>query len=353
MVGDIAMPDSLGLPFKSRVWYLDPAGNYRMSTAPPRPQPLAMKTLALTRVVAVAVRPPKDGAPETETLYVLDRDGRIYALAAPFQEATQLAPPATVGAVSPVAMTVDLTTGDLLVLDRGAGWPSTSSPKIITVRTNPVQVSSTALSTVKEPLSLAVQPDGTLLVGDGRAQTDPVAGNLIGVNRTSTLWTETALLPPDNPLVAPTGIARTRDGLLYVLDAGLKPFAPPTVFPFVSAVALPAGVFRVDLGARPSAVRITEPGQFVYPTAMVAAGGRLVICDPGQPLNGWSLGNADLKKSRAQPFQFDVIIHFVAGRLPQTDPARRPVMRRVTSNVRALVERERPAHVRYNIISTS
>jgi hypothetical protein len=86
---------------------------------------------------------------------------------------------------------------------------------------------------------------------------------------------------------------------------------------------------------------------------MVATGGRLVVADPGQPPNGWSLGNVDLKRSRALPHQFDVIVHFAADRLPRDTAERRPVVRRVLSNTRAIVERERPAHVRCNVISGS
>lgn len=356
MVGDIAMPDALGLPFRSRVWHLDPAGGYRMSGAPPSPQPLAADTLTLNRVVAVAVRPPRSGTPET--LYVLDRDGRLFALARPFDRATLVTSGSTGVAENPVAMAFDPRSGDLLVLARGAG-PGTANPhRIITVRLDPLNVAArTDLRAVREPLALAVDPDGALLVGDGREQTpaapDQRAGNLVRVDRTTTPWTETTLLPPDNPLVAPTAVARTRDGLLYVLDAGLKPFAPPTTFPFVSAVAQQAGVFRVSPGDPPSAARITEPGQLVYPTGMVASGGRLVVCDPGQPPNGWSLGNVDLKRSRALPFQFDVVVHFAADLLPRDEAARRPVVRRVLSNIRAIAERERPAHVRCNVISGS
>jgi phage tail-like protein len=353
VVGDIAMPDSLALPFRSAVWHLDPSGSPRLTGVPPRPQPLAPDTLPLGGVVAVAVRPPRPGT--AETLYVLDRDGRLFGLAAPFDRATLLASGV---AEAPVAMALDPRTGDLLLLDRRAG-PGTASPhRVVTVRPEPLQVTSrTDLRVVEEPLSLAVEPDGSLLVGDGRDQTPTTpeqrAGNIVRVDRTATPWTETALLPTDNPLASPTGLARTRDGQLYVLDTGLKPFAPPTVFPFVSAVASPAAVFRVGPGARPAVTRVTEPGQLVHPTGMVATGGRLVVCDPGQPTGGWSLGNAELKASRARPFQFDVVVHFAADRLPAADAARRRVMRRVISNIRAIVERERPAHVRCNVISGS
>ena len=356
IVGDIAMPDALGLPFRSRVWNLDPAGGYRMSGAPPGPQPLAADTLPLNRVVAVAVRPAKGATPET--LYVLDRDGRLFALTSPFDRAAQLTTAGSGIADNPVAMVFDPRTGELLVLARGSG-PDTANPhKVITVRLDPLGIAArTDLRVVREPLALAVEPDGSLLVGDGREQTPTApeqrAGNVIRVERASTPWKETPLFSADNPLVAPTALARTRDGVLYVLDAGLKPLSPPTTFPFISAVAEPAAVFRVVPGGTPRAVRVTAAGQLVYPTGMVATGGRLVIADPGQPPNGWSLGNVELKRSRAFPFQFDVVVHFVAERLPPDDASRRAAVRRVLSNLRVIVERERPAHVRCNVISGS
>jgi phage tail-like protein len=356
MVGDIAMPDSLLLPFKSSVWQLTASGGYRTSGSPPSLGPLAPTTLSLNRVVAVAVRPPKPGIPET--LYVLDNNGRLFALARPFEQATVLTTGAAGITDAPVAMAFDARTGELLVLARGSGPGSANPHKILTVRLDPLTVTArTDLRTVREPLALAVDPDGTLLVGDGGEQrpTTPeqLAGNIVSIDRTTTPWKESALLPSDNPLIAPTALARTRDGVLYVLDAGLKPFAPSTTFPFISAVAEPARVFRISGGRSASATRITQPGQFVYPTGMVATGGRLMVCDPGQPPNGWSLANADLKRSRALPFQFDVVVHFAADLLPKNDAARRPVVRKVLSNVRAIVDRERPAHVRCNVISGS
>jgi hypothetical protein len=293
-------------------------------------------------------------------VYALDRTGRVFTLAAPFDQATLVTSLASTGVpVSPVAMALDPRSGELLVLDRGSATGS-GVPAVLTVRTDPVLVTRTALTTVKEPLCLMVDADGALLVGDGREQSPATSaqwpGNIVRVDRSRTPWTESTLLGTDNPLVAPTGIARTRDGRLYVLDAGLKPFAPSPAFPFVSAVAEPAQVFLVEPGDGPGAVRsatpVTEPGQLVYPTGLAASGGRLVVCDPGQPHNGWSLGEADLKRSRAEPFQFDVVVHFVAHRLPTDDAARRTVVRRVVSNVRALAERERPAHVRCNVISS-
>ena len=162
-------------------------------------------------------------------------------------------------------------------------------------------------------------------------------------------WAESLLLPPDNPLVAPTGVTEIDAAGLHVLDAGLKPFSPVSApNPFVLAVAEPAAVFRVDLAADPPAVtRVTEPGQMVYPTGMVASGGRLVICDPGLP------GPAQLPAylSRLRPFHVDVVVHFVEGQLP-ADPAQRDaVQRQVIGNIQAIVDQERPAHVEWNRIT--
>ena len=161
-------------------------------------------------------------------------------------------------------MAVD-TNGDLLVLDRGDGGGTANPPKIITVRLDPLKVTRTALQTVIEPLSLLVEPDGRLIIGDGREQapTGPAqfAGNLVRVDRSTATWTETTLLGADNPLVAPTGLARTGDGQLYVLDAGLKPFDPSGADPFTCPVADPAGVFSVDVDAAPPTVaRTRRPG---------------------------------------------------------------------------------------------
>ncbi|MGV9385752.1 phage tail protein [Nonomuraea sp. NPDC003707] len=351
--GDIALPAGVSPQLKNRVWRLSPAGNHDVAGTPPKPRPVSPDTLNLTRVVGAAVRPARGAAPET--LYVLDRAGQLYAVPAPFPDtpATQIISLATVGApLWPVAMTVDPGSGDLLVLDRGDGPGSPSRPKIIIVRTDPPAATRTTLRTVVEPLSLAVEPGGTLLVGDGGDQ-EPAAparfpGNLVRVTRAAPAWTETLLLPADNPLVAPTAIAHTRDGRLYVLDAGLKPFAPSATDPFICAVAEHAAVFEVDpAAAPPTAVRITEPGQFVYPTGMAAAGDRLVVCDPGQP----EVAGLQPFWSRVRPFQFGVVVHFAEGRLPPDPSARQLVLNQAVGNIRSIIDQEKPAHTLWNLIT--
>jgi hypothetical protein len=211
-------------------------------------------------------------------------------------------------------------------------------------------VTRTKLTTVLEPLSLAVQPDGTLLLGDGGDQApagpDGFAGNLRRIDRRTNPWTETALLPATNPLVAPTGLARTRAGTLYVLDAGLKPFSPSPDDPFICPVAEHAAVYTVDLAAVPPVVvRTTGPGQFVYPTGLTAAGDDLIVSDPGQP----EVSGLEPYWGRVRPFQFDVSIHFTASRLPADPVARKRVLVQAVGNISSIVTDQKPAHTLWTL----
>jgi phage tail-like protein len=351
-VGDIGVPPSVPIRLRSRVWRIGPDGGYDLAGTPPRPQPLAPDTLPLSQVVALAVRPAQGGQPET--LYVLDRPGQLYALPAPYRgvPATLVTSLAAGNATFwPVAMAVD-TNGDLLVLDRGDGQQTPNPPKVVTVRPTPPTVTRRSLAQVIEPLSLLVQPDGQLLVGDGGSQEPADAGefpgNLVRVDRSvPATWTETPLLPAENPLVAPTGLARS-GSRLYVLDAGVKPFAPPLADPFVLSVAEPATVYSIDLAGTPVGVTpVTESGHFVFPTGLTAAGDRLVVCDPGQP----EVAGLVPVFSRLLPYRFDVVIHFATGRLPDDPDARATVQRQVVGNIRSIVEQQKPAHALWNLVT--
>jgi phage tail-like protein len=351
-IGDTGVPIGIQLPVKNRVWRISPSGQYDLAGTPPKPQPIAPASLPLTRVVAVAVRPAQSGSPET--LYTLDRNGRLYAVSAPYlNQAAALVTTLTVGATTfwPVAMAVD-NNGDLLILDRGDGPGSPNPPKIVTVRPQPLTVTRTPLNTVLEPLSLLVRDSGELVVGDGREQqpTQPeeFAGNLVQVDRSNPAqWAETLLLPADNPLVAPTAVTQGDPGTLYVLDAGMKPFAPPPD-PFVLAVAEPAAVFLANLAAAaPTVTRVSEPGQMVFPTGMVSDGERLVLCDPGQP----EVPGLLPVMSRLQPFHLDVVVHFVDGLLPSDPQQRATMQRQVMGNIQTIVEQQRPAHIQWSLIT--
>ena len=353
-VGDTAVPGTVPVPLKNRVWHISAAGQYDLAGAPPHPQPLAADTLPLTRVVALAVRPRLGNQPEA--LYVIDRSGIVYRIPAPYTgaasvEVVRLAAGNTT--MWPVAMAID-GNGDLLVLDRGDGSGTPNPPKIITVslQAQPPVVSRRNLKQVIEPLALLVQPTGQLLIGDGREQDpqtpDQFSGNIVLVDRSNAAnWTETPILAAGNPLVAPTAITRDDETHVYVLDAGVKPFTPPAD-PFVLAVAEPATVYRVDLGASPpSAARAVENGQFVFPTGMAASGGRLVICDPGQP----EVAGLIPVWSRLLPYRFGVVVHFTNSRLPADPGERANVQRQVVGNIRDIVDEQKPAHALWALIT--
>ena len=179
-VGDAGVPAGVAVAVKNRVWRFTPSGQYDLAGSPPRPQPVAAGSLTLNGVTAVAVRPAQTGAPET--MYVLERSGRLSAVPSPYLDQTAtLVTTLTVGAstFSPVAMAVD-TNGNLLVLDRGDGAGTPNPPKIITVRPQPLSVSRTPLRQVVEPLSLLVRSGGELVIGDGRQQQPAQAGDFAG-----------------------------------------------------------------------------------------------------------------------------------------------------------------------------
>jgi len=356
LVGDIGLPTSAPV-VPSRIWHLDRSGRYELSGTPPRPAPLAPSTANLNQIVGVAVRPPRGGAPETA--YVLTRTGRIFSIPAPYrgQPATQLTQLTNANApIWTIAITVDPASGDLLVLDRGGKSPQQlAKPSVVTVRPNPLQVTRTAVTAVVEPLSIAVEADGTLLIGDGGPQDEEVSapadlcGNIWRANRSATPWTLTKLLPAVNPLTAPTALARARDGQLYALDAGLKPISPSSTDPFICPVAEHAAVYAVDLTATPpTVVRTTGPGQFVYPTGMVAAGDHLVVADPGQP----EVEGLEPFWGRVRPFQFDVSIHFTRSRLPEDPDELRRVLDQAVGNISSIVDEQKPAHTLWTLATS-
>jgi phage tail-like protein len=352
--GSVFVGDT-GAPFNGhfsahRVWRVDASGRYDLDGAPPSPKPIAATSLRPgAEVAAVAVAPARSGRPQT--LYVLDLSGKIFAVPnpAPDATATPLALAAGAAPTTPVAMCVDLN-GDLLVLDRGHGPGTARPPAVISIRPDPLAATRHPLQQVLEPLSMLVIRDGTIVIGDGREQAPDgrtqLVGNLVHVDRADPAhWAEKVVLPADptvNSLLAPTAVAPgADDSYVYVLDAGLKPVGPQGTDPFVLAVAEPAAVYRVDLLAdQPSATRVTELGQFVYPKGMVARAGRLIICDPGQP----DVPGMPTSLSRALPFRFDVVVHFTESRLPKDPIERTTLRRRAVGNILTIVDEQKPAH---------
>ncbi|MFI8835030.1 phage tail protein [Streptomyces afghaniensis] len=354
-VGDRGLPEEVSLPHRRRVWRLDTTGQPDLAGSPPVPRPL-IPDQTLGPVVAVAVRPALTGMPET--LFVLDRGGTVLSVPdLDAASATEVARLSSSGPVFPLAMAVDHA-GDLLVLDRRLMPGEEPTPRVFIVRPQSAQVTVKELdaTAVREPLSLFVDHDDTLVVGDGGDQQAEArgagGGNLVRIVRGAPDWTHTPLLPPDNGLVAPTATVRTRPDGLYVLDAGLRPFWPEsTGDPFILFDAVPACVHRVTGAPGPTAavVRVTEPGQFVSPTGMTAAGRHVVVCDPGQNSRNDTL---DDYRARLAPYEINVAVHFCAEDLSQDPEQRRREVTGALGDIRSIVARYKPGHCRFSAVTT-
>ncbi|MER8095105.1 phage tail protein [Streptomyces goshikiensis] len=359
-VGDRGLPQEVAFPHKRRVWRLSAAGQPDFDDgSPPLPRPLVPQQ-ALGNVIGVVVRPAGGGRPET--LFVLDHAGRIFSVPAPYtaDTATAVTALSDTGPVHPLAMAID-GEGDLLVLDRRLPPGDPATPRVFVVRPAPLAVTVKELDggVVKEPLSLFADEDGALVIGDGGDQltTPPPGaggGNLVRVVRGGTAaaaWTHTRLLPPDNPLVAPTAVARVGAGRLYVLDAGLKPFWPSaTDAPFILRKAVPACVHLVETGpGAAGTLPITGPGHFVSPTGMAAQGEHLIVCDPGQ---GGSSGAAlNDFRSRIQPFDINVVIHFTEADLSADPVTRKRQVNQAMGMINSTLDRHKPAHCRIRAVT--
>ncbi|MFD5270385.1 phage tail protein [Streptomyces sp. NPDC058335] len=358
--GDRGLPTDLAPGVRRRVWRLDATtGQPDLHGSQPLPRPLA-PAQTFGQIIAVTVAPARDGRPET--LYILDSTGRIFALPSPYTaetvtELTRLSP----GSGFRLAMAVD-GRGDLLVLDRGLQPEEVARPKVFVVRPAPLSVTVKDLDPafVREPLSLFVDHDGALVVGDGGDREalpleDSGGGNLVRIVRgesSDAEWTHTRLLPPQNPLVAPTAVARTDADGLYVLDAGLRPFWPSaTEHPFILHTARPAVVVRVETApeAAGGTLRVTEPGNFVNPTGMTAHGGHLIICDPGQiESSGVRL---DGYRSRFGPFDINVVIHFSRSQLSADPVEQRRELSQAVGTIKTIVRQHMPAHCRFSEVT--
>ncbi|WP_406102682.1 phage tail protein [Streptomyces sp. NBC_01003] len=356
--GDRGLPADLAPGVRRQVWRLDATtGQPDLAGSPPLPRPLAPQQM-FGQIIAVAVGPARAGRPET--LFILDSTGKIFSLPAPYTadtatELTRLTP----GSGFPLAMAVD-DQGDLLVLDRGLQPEEVARPKVFVVRPAPLSVTVKDLdpALVTEPLSLFVDHDGTLIIGDGGDREAPPlehagGGNLVRIVRGGTEWTHTRLLPPQNPLVAPTAVTRTGADGLYVLDAGLRPFWPSaTEHPFILHTAWPAVVVRVETAPGATAgstLRVTEPGHFVNPTGMTAHGKHLIICDPGQiESSGVRL---DGYRSRFGPFDINVVIHFSRAQLSADPVEQRRELSQAVGTIKSIVRQHMPAHCRFNEVT--
>jgi phage tail-like protein len=353
-VGDQGTGSHWPFQVNSQVWRISPYSfASTVAGTPLLPQPISPSNWNLRDVVAIAVR---NLSPTSWEVYVLDHYGALYQLwpiasQTPLTNITQPGVP-----LWPIAMAVD-SDNNLLILDRGDGAGTPNPSKIIKVQLSPLTITQHNLTQVIEPLSLLVQPNGNLIIGDGRKQQPDsgtnllppadLPGNLVVVDRSQDPnWNEQVLLTGPNPLVAPTAVVHEDDTHVLVLDIGLKPFVPDSNTPFVSQVAEPAAVYRVDLNAA-TVTRAAEPGNLVYPTGMAFSGGSLFICDPGQP----EIGSIPAYLCRVLPHEFGVVVHFCIQRLPQDQLKQDAVIRDIIASIRSIVDQEKPAHTLYQLIT--
>jgi len=358
-VGDEGTPEPSTPTVPAGVWQLPPPENFfRFPGAPPAPARVGPPVWPLAFPVAVAT----DGA-SPWNLYVLDYppaqglggggSQALYQLGSPsFPAAAPLATVAKLGLVWPVDMVFDAPNNALLILDRGADPYSASppQPKVIVVTglpAGPVTVTPHAINGVLEPLALVILSGGNLVVTDARDQTFVGPADLMLVDRANA-WAVSSLLGAvaagQNPLVAPTALARLDDAHFYVVDVGLKALRATAANPYVRLIANPATVYRIDLGAAPpSVVRAAEFGQLVFPTGMVLGGDTLYIADQGDYALDETFSPALYRVWRARVNEFGVLVHFADTRtLAQR--------RRILEDVREIIDQERPAHTYWTML---
>jgi phage tail-like protein len=340
-VGDGGTPLTwTGPHIKPGVWRFSPPGEYVWSGAPPVPQRLAAANFQFPIALVVDQANPWN-------LWVLDRNlppgsNALFRVTSPnFAAAVSLATNTQLGLVWPVAMALDLN-GHLLILDRGKFPGNPATPKIIDVNTNPFGTVSHNLAVVMEPLSLLVQPNGLLVVGDAREQAQPTPADLIRVDRANA-WAETRLLSGmaagTNPLLAPTAAVQLAiSSQMAVLDVGLKSFYLPPANPYLRQAAEQASVYLVDVAPNPPTVTLaTEQQELVFPTGMVASGDALYISDRGD-YSDPQLAGPLIRVWRALTNELGVTIHFSLQR-PTTQLQRRQIV----NDVYKIASQHRPA----------
>lgn len=346
LIGDAGMPGDAP-PVKPGIWRITRTGRYAdVSGAPPAPQPLGQPGWDLKNVQALAI----DSRTSPWRAYVLDAvAGVLYQLVPPaFTPATVVATRNDLKVSAPVAMSFDRN-GHLLILDQAA-------PAIVEVDLTVTPVTSTRrpLTQVGQPRSLLVRSDGTLVIGDARAQNAPTPADLVLVDRGDPAqWQERPLLAAlpagTNPLVAPAGLVEHDRTHLLVLDIGLKPDVPDADL-FRRHIAEPAAVFRVDIGAAsPSVTRVSEAGRLVYPQDMILHEETLYIADSGEP----EIAFQDRRVWRASAQEFGVLVHFSKQREPSDKLARQQLQRSILRDISEIVNTQKPAATLSSLTSST
>lgn len=354
-LGDAGTPTYWRTDVDEAVWAIVPPGRYEFGGAPPLPRPVGPTPWIPANPGAPVF--PKAVAIDTLApwnLYVLDNvalaaQTALYRLPSPgFAPVTALASKAQLGLINPVAMVFD-GNGHLLILDRGN---LANAPRVVDVQIAPLVATAHVLAQVVAPFSLTVLASGPgggdLVIGDGGNQAAPTPASLVHVNRAGAVWIESpllgAVLPGDNPLVAPTGVVEYKPGLLLVLDAGLKPLTPDPLDPYTREIAEPAALYWVDTTQAPPAItRASESQGMVVPCGMVFDGKNVFIADAGEP----EVAPLDPRVWRALDHEFAAVVHFSKQR-----PASILERRRIVGNIRDIVDRSKPAHTLWTVISS-
>jgi hypothetical protein len=242
--------------------------------------------------------------------------------------------------------------GILYILDRGtapdllnSNNQAPSATQIVEVQSAqngpPVQVAAHAINGIVEPLAIVPRGDGKLIVADASAQNASAPADLFLVDPANA-WAAVSLLGAvpqgKNPLVAPSSMALIDDQTVMVVDIGLRPFR--TVIPHILTrrIANSAMVYRVDLSQNPPVITpASEPNNLIFPTDAIFDGRRVYISDQGEYADDtW----ADYPRLwRALEDEFGVVVNFSDTRPTQVDDRTK-----IIGNVRAIVEREKPAH---------
>ena len=280
----------------------------------------------------------------------------LFRLTSPgFASATPLATGAKLQLYDPFFMIFDRfvdPNGALIILDAGAG---AHKPQLVVAQNvRPpktaanVTVSRMTLNKAVSPISLLGLPNHDLLLGDPGAAgagpadfvtvTRPAAALNTWAESPQTLLTGVAA----NPLAAPVAMVLEDAIHLLVVDAGLKPYYPPTIDPFIRDLLSPSAIYRVDLQQK-TVVAASESNQFVFPTGMVIDQGTVYVSDHGDPHVTAAAG--PFEAWRALTNAFGIAVHF-----PQT-AKNTTVPHQILNEIRSVVDREKPAHTVYTIVS--
>ena len=348
--GDLLLGDN-GLTKQSAgrppaVWRITRNGEYRdIADAPPKPVPLGP-------LMNPSAPPPAEGSPPPPrlgrpgglvvdavaggwTAYVLDSFALYQISSNQLDQMSEVAPAQVLKQGNLPEVMVGDGPGRLLIVNR-------DTRTIIEV-----DVGDTSIAPKRHVLtSTEVNPRAIVAVGrdlvvaDAGKDTSVAPADLIWVNRANPAqWTERRLLvnAANNPLVSPMAMLVDGDDLL-VLDAGVRPVAPPATVPFNRVRAEPAAVYRVRLDRRdPVQVtgieRVTEAGRMCLPRGMVKVGDDLFVCDTGEPESG-----ASPPMLRGLPHQFGVFVHF-----PTQSQTSQDGQGAITRSIADLVNRHKPA----------